>query len=101
MIIRVFTTEVYKELHQEFEAKFKEISVPLVKGQKGLLGLEIAKPTQWNPNTYAMISKWRREEDIINFAGENWNEAHIPSGMEKFISDCAVQHFINIEIEQT
>ncbi len=100
MIIRIFTAEIPQNLHLEFETKFKEISVPLVKNQKGLLELDIAKPTQWNPNTYVMISKWKEVEDIINFAGEKWNQAHIPQGMEKYIQSCTVNHFLNIPIEK-
>ena len=98
MIIRIFTATVPLALHEEFEAKFKEISVPLVKGQKGLLGIDIARPTQWNPNLFVMISKWASKEDLISFAGEKWNEAHIPAGMDKYIDACSVDHFINIPI---
>ncbi len=98
MIIRIFTAIVPPALHMEFETKFKEISVPLVKTQKGLLEMEIAKPTQWNPNSFVMVSKWASKEDIINFAGEQWNEAHIPAGMEKYIEDCTVNHYVNIPI---
>ena len=98
MIIRIFTAKVPLALHAEFEVKFKEISVPLVKNQTGLMGLEIAKPTQWNPNSYVMISKWATENDLVRFAGENWNEAHIPSGMEKYIEECSVTHYIDIPI---
>nr|WP_299383677.1 antibiotic biosynthesis monooxygenase [Allomuricauda sp.] len=96
MVIRVFTAEVPKVLHFEFEARFKEISLPLVQGQRGLLRLEIARPTQWDPNCFAMISYWESEADIKNFAGENWNQAHIPAGMEKYIRSCSVQHFEEI-----
>ncbi|MGX1930738.1 antibiotic biosynthesis monooxygenase family protein [Flagellimonas sp. 2504JD4-2] len=98
MIIRIFTAIVPQTKHSEFESKFKEISVPLVKGQKGLLGIDIARPTQWNPNTFVMISKWASEDDLIQFAGAKWNEAHIPSGMEKYIDSCSVEHFFNISI---
>ncbi|WP_431129586.1 antibiotic biosynthesis monooxygenase family protein [Flagellimonas flava] len=96
MIVRVFTAEVPHNLHAEFESKFKEISVPLVQGQQGLIRLEIARPTQWNPDTFSMISYWTSEEDIRLFAGEQWNQAHIPAGMEKYIQSCSVQHFEQI-----
>ncbi|SHG95033.1 antibiotic biosynthesis monooxygenase family protein [Flagellimonas flava] len=98
MIIRVFTAEVPLELHNEFEEKFKAISVPLVNSQHGLLNLEIARPTTWNPKTYLMVSKWATKEDIINFAGQNWNQAHIPAGMEKYIESCTIAHFVDIPI---
>ena len=98
MIIRIFTATIPKNLHDEFEAKFKEISVPLVKNYKGLIALEIGKPTKWNPNEFIMVSRWGKEEDLINFAGDKWNEAHIPNGMKKYIEDCSVSHYYNIDI---
>jgi heme-degrading monooxygenase HmoA len=97
MVIRIFTANIHNELHEEFETKFKEISVPLVKNYKGLIALEIGKPTKWNPNEFIMVSKWRKEKDLINFAGDKWNEAHIPKGMEKYIEQCSVSHYINID----
>jgi len=98
MIIRVFKATVPKELHLEFEKKFKAISVPLVKGYEGLISLEIARPTQWNDCEFAMISRWEKEEHLVKFAGVAWNEAHIPQGMETYITDCSVSHYVNIEI---
>lgn len=98
MIIRIFIATIPKELHKEFETKFIDISVPLVKNHKGLLSLEIAKPTKWNPNEFVMISRWEKVTDLINFAGSNWNEAHIPNGMERYIEQCSVTHHENIDI---
>ncbi|TAI47810.1 antibiotic biosynthesis monooxygenase family protein [Flagellimonas allohymeniacidonis] len=97
MILRIFTTTVPQELHAEFEQKFKEISTPLVKSFNGLIGLEIGRPTKWNPNDFVMISKWKSVADLIDFAGENWNQAHIPEGMEKYIESCSVCHYENID----
>ncbi len=98
MIIRVFKAIIPKELHSEFEIKFKQISVPVVKNYKGLKYLEIAKPTKWNPNEFVMISRWEKEADLIRFAGRNWNEAHIPKGMEKYIESCTVDHYKQIDL---
>lgn len=84
-------------MQQEFEAKFKEISAPVVQKFKGLLSLEIGSPTRWNPEDYVMISRWESEEDLIVFAGENWNEAHIPKGMEKFGREYSVSHYLEIQ----
>lgn len=98
MIIRVFTATVSPELHQEFEEKFRAISVPLVESFQGLDSVEIGAPTAWNPNQFVMISKWQSEKHLIVFAGEQWNQAHIPKGMEKYISDCSVSHFYSIDL---
>lgn len=97
MIIRIFTARIHKELHNEFEIKFKEISVPVVKNYNGLISLDLGKPTKWNPNEFVMVSRWEKEEHLINFAGDKWNEAHIPQGMEKYIKQCSVSHYINID----
>ncbi|UOY06795.1 antibiotic biosynthesis monooxygenase [Muricauda sp. SCSIO 64092] len=98
MIIRIFKASIPSNLQIEFETKFKEVSVPLVKRFKGLISLEIAGPTIWNPDEFVMISKWNTERDLIEFAGENWNQAHIPKGMEKYIEKCTVSHHRNIAI---
>ena len=45
-----------------------------------------------------MISRWENEEDLIRFAGDSWNEAHIPKGMEKYIEHCSVNHYSNIDM---
>ena len=96
MIIRIFKAIIPAKLHAEFEIKFKEISVPVVKNYKGLISLEIGRPTKWNPEEFIMISLWESEKDLIEFAGQNWNQAHIPLGMEKYIAECSVSHHESI-----
>lgn len=98
MIIRIFKATIPMELHTEFEVKFKEISVPLVKAYEGLISLKIGRPTQWNPDQFAMITHWDNEESLRIFAGEKWNEPHIPNGMEKYITDCTMDHYFAIDI---
>lgn len=101
MIIRIFKATIPNELHYEFEIKFKEISVPLVNNYPGLISCEIAKPTKWNTDEFVMVSRWKSESDLINFAGNQWNEAHIPNGMEKYIKDCSVRHYGNIDMSMS
>lgn len=96
MITRVFIAEVKPELAKEFEEKFRTISVALVKSQEGLISLKIGRPATADSNSYVMISVWEDTDSIKKFAGENWNEAVIPSGMERFISSCRVYHFKRI-----
>ncbi len=98
MIIRIFKAIIQEALHEEFEMKFKEISVPMVEKYGGLLSLEIARPTKWNPNEFIMISRWGKEADLIQFAGQHWNEPHIPKGMEQYIDSCSVDHYQQITL---
>lgn len=99
MITRLFRATVPQELHSEFAEKFRAISVPMVQSYSGLVSIEIAGPTQWNPNEFVMISRWESEADLIKFAGERWNEAHIPVGMEKYIAECSVSHYKAISLD--
>ncbi|MBO0320776.1 antibiotic biosynthesis monooxygenase [Muricauda sp. CAU 1633] len=101
MILRIFTATIPNALHKEFEAKFKEISVPVVKNYKGFVSLEIAGPSQWNPEEFVMVSRWENEESLIAFAGVEWNQAHIPQGMEKYITSCSVSHYNHIDLPKT
>ena len=96
MITRVFRATVPAELQGEFEEKFKEISVPLVRAQKGLHRVTIGRPTSSNPYEFVMISVWDDAEAIAEFVGEKWDQPHIPAGMEHLMTGCSVGHYENI-----
>jgi heme-degrading monooxygenase HmoA len=101
MITRIFRVQVPEALHQEFEAKFTSISMDVVKSQQGLIRASIGRPTQWSPNEYAMVTTWQDEQCLIAFAGESWNQAVIPKGMEKFVTMCWVHHYENFRDQQS
>lgn len=71
------------------------VSVPFVEAEPGFVSVTVGRPTQWAPEEYVMLSVWRSEADIAAFAGENWNSAVIPQGMEKYVSECWVHHYEN------
>ena len=95
MITRIFRVQIYPDLRDEFEAKFADISVKAVQAIKGFNRVSIGKPTKFSPNEYVMISEWKDEQALINFAGSDWNRAVIPQGMEKFVASCSVHHYQN------
>ncbi len=97
MITRIFRLRIRPEQKAAFEKDFQEISLPYVRKQPGLLGMTVGNPTKWEPNDYLLITNWKNETALLNFAGENWNEAVIPGGMEKYIYKCWVDHFEVIE----
>ena len=55
--------------------------------------MTIGRPTRWAPEEYVMLSVWENEQSVKDFAGEQWNQAVIPDGMEKFVADCWVHHY--------
>ncbi len=93
MITRVFRVKIVAALREEFEPLFQEVSVAAVEGVEGFVSVQIGKPTRWAPDEYVMISVWESEDALKAFAGEQWSEAHIPEGMEKFVDAAWVHHY--------
>jgi heme oxygenase (mycobilin-producing) len=93
VITRIFRVRVPAGLHAEFEERFLSVSVPHVEAAKGLLSVSVGRPTRWAPEEYVMISVWQSEAAVAAFAGENWNRAVIPDGMEKYVAECWVHHY--------
>lgn len=92
-ITRIFRVRIHPELKLEFEEKFSSVSVRAVAEAQGFLAVSILKATKWSPYEYAMISHWENVDALEAFAGEQWNHAVIPPGMEKFVVDCWVHHY--------
>ena len=86
-----------RALHSEFELKFLSVSVPYVMAEPGIVSVVVGRPTRWEPEEYVMVSTWRSEADLAAFAGEQWNRAVIPEGMEKYVSECWVHHYEHFE----
>ncbi len=93
MIVRVFRVQIKPELRKEFEEKFETASIKSIEVQAGFISAEIGYPTDWTPDEYLMISKWKDVSYLTEFLGEKWNEAHIPQGMEKYLVDCWLHHY--------
>ena len=94
-VTRMFRVRIHPKLKQEFEEKFSSVSVRAVDEAPGFLAVSILKPTKWAPDEYAMITQWENEAALKAFAGEQWNHAVIPPGMEKFVVDCWVHHYVS------
>lgn len=92
-IIRIFRVRIKPELKAEFEPLFRTKSVSAVENAAGFVEATLGGPTQWTPNDYTMISTWESEQSLRDFIGDQWNEAHIPESMERFVEACWVDHF--------
>ncbi|WP_196137453.1 antibiotic biosynthesis monooxygenase family protein [Aliikangiella sp. G2MR2-5] len=93
MIIRVFRVKVQKESSKAFERDFESISVPLVKSQTGVISVEFGRALSDFDNEYIMISHWSDIDSLKQFAGDSWQQAMIPHGMEQYIKECWVYHY--------
>lgn len=93
MITRIFRVKIVPVLRAEFEAKFASVSIHALEAQQGFRRVAIHRPAKWAPDEYAMISEWENEASLIRFAGENWQQAVIPEGMERYVERCWVHHY--------
>lgn len=93
MIVRVFRVEIFPEMVEEFEAKFRSLSVGALENQSGCLSIEVGVPIEHNISEYLMISKWINKRKLIDFLGENWNQAYIPDGMAHLAKQYSVHHY--------
>ena len=93
MIVRVFRVTVPADLHAEFEPKFETVSLSAVAQAPGCLRVVIGRPISDSAGEYVMVSEWEDIASLKAFAGEGWEEPHIPEGMEKYTQTCSVSHF--------
>lgn len=93
MIVRIFKVRIHSKLKEDFENDFDQISLPLVKAQKGLVSLSFGKVIDQDNDEYVLITTWESQEALIAFCGEAWEQAVIPHGMEKYMKECWVYHF--------
>ncbi len=93
LIARIFRVRVPAPLHAEFEEAFLSVSVPYVERAKGIVSVRVGRPTRFEPEQYFMLSVWRDENALRDFAGEEWSKAVIPSGMERFVKESWVHHY--------
>ncbi|MCF6322828.1 MAG: antibiotic biosynthesis monooxygenase [Gammaproteobacteria bacterium] len=91
---RIFRVKVHKNYVTEFEKAYKEFSIPLVKSQEGFVSLSTGKLVIENNLEYVMISNWKNLGSLQRFVGDDWKKALIPDGMEKYIEDCWLHHYI-------
>jgi heme oxygenase (mycobilin-producing) len=99
MILRVFRATIQPGHQTEFERKFREISLPLVEKQPGLVSCVIGRPATSSPNEFVMISTWRDEEALRAFTGEDYTRAVIPKEMEEHMVESSVHHYELMECE--
>ncbi len=92
-ITRVFRVRIDSDLRQEFESQFSSIALHRIHEASGFISATIYKPTKWAPDEYALISQWESEASLITYYGEEWNQAVIKRGAERFVVACWLHHY--------
>ena len=94
MIIRVFRAIPKTGKADELAALVKEISIPFVDGQPGLLARHTGKGVGATGDEIVMISVWENLDAMKSMTGENWESEVIPDEREaERIEECFVHHY--------
>jgi heme-degrading monooxygenase HmoA len=93
VIIRVFRPTIHPGKENEFETFLRDVAVPLVSQQSGLVTQHVGGPRDASSTEYLYVTVWEDVESIRAFAGEQWQEAVITSDEEHLLKDTWIGHY--------
>ena len=93
MIVRVFRAKTKPGKAAAFEAKVKELSIPLVKGAGGMVAFYSGRPMTPTPDEFVMVTLWKDEAALKAFAGDDWTRAVIPEDERPLLERTWVHHY--------
>jgi heme-degrading monooxygenase HmoA len=93
MIIRVFRPTIHPGKEGEFEAFLREVAVPLVSQQAGLVAQHVGRPRDPSSTEYVFVTVWEDVGSIRAFAGERWQQAVITPDEEHLLKDTWIGHY--------
>ncbi len=93
MIVRVFRARVHAGKQAEFEAKVRELSIPLVKAQKGMVAFYSGRPMDSALDEFVMVTVWDSLASLQAFAGIDWNTSVIPEPERPLLAESSVHHY--------
>lgn len=93
MIIRVFRAHVRTGKAAEFKTQVREVSVPLVRAQKGLLMYLAGEPLPSEDEEFVMVTLWDDLNSLKAFAGQEWWKSVIPDSEIPLLERTEVQHY--------
>ena len=98
MIVRIFVARVFPGHQTEFERKFREISLPLVRAQRGLVSVVVGRPVPSSPGRLVGDFNVEGRGRAPGFCGARLRRrAVIPAGMEQHMRESRVHHYEVIE----
>ena len=97
MIIRVFRPTIHPGKENEFETFLRDVAVPLVSQQSGLVTQHVGRPRDASSTEYLYVTVWANVDAIRAFAGERWQEAVITPDEEHLLKDTWIGHYEVLE----
>ncbi len=93
MISRVFKAKIADGRYSDFQINFRKIALPLIKSHDGLLSLSAGRLPDDADHDFMLVTNWESLEHVKAFAGDNWQEPLIPSGMDTFMEEVWLDHY--------
>lgn len=94
MIIRVFRAKPKPGKARELLELLKDVSIPFVDSQPGLLVRHTGKGVGATGGEIVMISLWESVDAMKTMTGENWESAVIPdTRIAERIEESSVSHY--------
>lgn len=93
MIIRVFRPTIHPGKEAEFESFLRDVAVPLVSRQAGLIAQHVGRPRDGSSTEFVYVTVWEDVESIQMFAGDRWQEAVIAPEEEHLLQDTWIGHY--------
>lgn len=93
MIIRVFRAYVRPGMGETHEHLMREVSMPLVEAQRGLVAFYVGRPIGSSVHEYTMVSLWEDLDALRAFAGDDWEQAVIPEPQRLSLQEVHVHHY--------
>lgn len=97
MIIRVFRARPQPGAVEELERLAKEVSIPFIEGQPGLVARYTGRGSGATGEELVMVSVWEDLEAMKNMTGEDWESPVIPDErLEPLIAESFLHNYESI-----
>ncbi len=93
MIVRVFRAQVRPGMGDAFERLVREISIPLIDTQEGLVARYSGRPVGVNADEFVMVTVWESIDALRAFDGDDWVTAVIPGEERSVVVRTEVHHY--------
>ena len=93
MVIRVFRPTIHAGKEAEFESFLRDVAVPLVSRQSGLVAQHVGRPRDGSSTEFVYVTVWQDVESIRAFAGEAWQEAVISPDEQDLLQGTWIGHY--------
>jgi heme-degrading monooxygenase HmoA len=93
MIIRVFHVQVQPGMCHDFERFLREVAIPKLQAQAGLLQLHVGAPMEEAPDEFVVILIWKDLASLQAFTGPKWREAVILPEEAHLLKNTRLHHY--------